>query len=60
MKQESTEERRTRLVTSRHVRERTIPTGRPLLVGQVSANVLRIEGVAWPVQRIATAIFLII
>jgi hypothetical protein len=34
------------------VRKRTIPTERPQLVGQVSANYLRIEGVAWSAQRI--------
>jgi hypothetical protein len=34
------------------VRKRTIPTERPPIVGEVSANFLRIEGVAWSVQRI--------
>jgi hypothetical protein len=29
------------------VRKRTIPTERPPLVGEVSANVLRIEGATW-------------
>jgi hypothetical protein len=38
------------------VRKRTIPTERPLLVGEVSANFLWIEGVAWPAQRITTAV----
>jgi hypothetical protein len=35
------------------VRKRTIPTERPPLVGEVSANFLRIEGVAWSAQRIS-------
>jgi hypothetical protein len=39
------------------VRERTIPTERPPLVSEVSANILRIEGVAWSAQRIPTAVF---
>jgi hypothetical protein len=30
------------------VRKQTIPTERPPLVGEVSANLLRIEGVVWP------------
>jgi hypothetical protein len=34
------------------VRERTIPTERPSPVGEVSANFLGIEGVAWSAQRI--------
>jgi hypothetical protein len=34
------------------VRERTTPTKRPPLVGKVSANFLRIKGVAWSAQRI--------
>jgi hypothetical protein len=34
------------------VRERTIPTKRPPLVGEFSANFLQIEGVAWSAQRI--------
>jgi hypothetical protein len=38
------------------VRKRTIPTERPPLVGEVSANFLRVEGVAWSVQRIPTAV----
>jgi hypothetical protein len=38
------------------VHERTIPTERPPLVGEVSANFLRIEGVAWSAQRIPTVI----
>jgi hypothetical protein len=38
------------------VRKRTIPTERPPLVGEVSANFLRVEGVAWSAQRIPTAI----
>jgi hypothetical protein len=36
-------------------RKRTRPTERPLLVGEVSAN-LRLEGVAWSAQRIPTAV----
>jgi hypothetical protein len=39
------------------VRKRTVPTDRPPHVGEVSANFLRIEGVAWSAQRIPTAIF---
>jgi hypothetical protein len=35
----------------------TMPTERPPLVGEVSANFCRIEGVVWPAQRIPTAIF---
>jgi hypothetical protein len=38
------------------VRKRTIPTERPPLVGEVSANFLRIEGVAWSARRIPTAV----
>jgi hypothetical protein len=38
------------------VRKRTIPTERPPLVGEVSANFLRIEGVAWSEQRIPPAV----
>jgi hypothetical protein len=38
------------------VRTRTIPTERPPLVGEVSANFLRIKGVAWSAQRIPTAV----
>jgi hypothetical protein len=37
------------------VRNRNIPTERPPLVGEVSANLLRVEGVAWSAQRIPTA-----
>jgi hypothetical protein len=40
------------------VRKRTIPTERPPLVGEVSANLLRVEGVAWPAQRIHTGVIL--
>jgi hypothetical protein len=29
------------------VRKRTIPTERPQLVGEVSANFLRVEGIVW-------------
>jgi hypothetical protein len=38
------------------VRQRTIPTERPPLVGEVSDNFLRIKGVAWSAQRIPTAV----
>jgi hypothetical protein len=38
------------------VRKRTVPTKRPPLVGEVGANFLRIEGVAWLGQRIPTAV----
>jgi hypothetical protein len=38
------------------VRKRTIPTERPLLVGEVSANFLRTKGVTWPAQWIPTAV----
>jgi hypothetical protein len=38
------------------VRERTIPTERPPLVGEVSVNFLRIEGVTWSAQRIPTVV----
>jgi hypothetical protein len=36
--------------------KRTIPTERPPLVGEVSANFFRIEGVEWSMQRIPTAV----
>jgi hypothetical protein len=38
------------------VRKRTIQTERPPLVDEVSANFLRISGVAWSAQRIPTAV----
>jgi hypothetical protein len=38
------------------VRKRTTPTKRPPLVGKVSANLLRVEGVAWSAQRIPMAV----
>jgi hypothetical protein len=38
------------------VREGTIPTDRPPLVGEFCANFLRIEGVAWSVQRIPISV----
>jgi hypothetical protein len=38
------------------VRKRTIPTKLPPLVSEVSANVLRVEGVQWSAQRIPTAV----
>jgi hypothetical protein len=37
-------------------RKRTIQTERPPLVGEVSANFLRVESVAWSAQRIPTAV----
>jgi hypothetical protein len=40
------------------VSERTIPTERPPLVDEVSANFLLIEGVAWSAQRIPPAVSL--
>jgi hypothetical protein len=39
------------------VRERPIQTERPPLLGEVSANFLRIEGATWSAQRIPTAVF---
>jgi hypothetical protein len=39
------------------VRERTIPTERPPLVGEVIANFLRIVGATWSAWRIPTAVF---
>jgi hypothetical protein len=38
------------------VRERTISSERPPLVGEVIANFLRIEGATWPAWRIPTAV----
>jgi hypothetical protein len=38
------------------VRKRTIPTDRLPHVGEVSTNFLRIEGVAWSMQRISTTV----
>jgi hypothetical protein len=38
------------------VRKRTIPYRPTATVGEVSANFLRIEGVAWSAQRIPTAV----
>jgi hypothetical protein len=39
------------------VRERTISTERPLLVGEVNVNFLRIGGATWSAWRIPTAVF---
>jgi hypothetical protein len=39
------------------VRKQTIQTERPPLVVEVSANILRIEGVTWSAQQIRTAVF---
>jgi hypothetical protein len=39
------------------VREQIIPTERPQLVDEVSANFRKVEGVMLSVQRIATAVF---
>jgi hypothetical protein len=38
------------------VRKRTIPYRPTAAVGEVSANFLRIEGLAWSAQRIPTAV----
>jgi hypothetical protein len=38
-------------------RKRTMPTERPPLVSEVSANFLRIEGVTWSAWQIPTAVF---
>jgi hypothetical protein len=38
------------------VRKRTIPTERPPLVSEVSAKLLRVDGVVWSAQRIPTAV----
>jgi hypothetical protein len=38
------------------VRKLTIQTGRPPLVGEVSANLLWVEGVVWSAQRIPTVL----
>jgi hypothetical protein len=38
-------------------RDRTIPTKRPPLVGEVIANFLRIEGATWSAWWIPTALF---
>jgi hypothetical protein len=38
------------------VHKRTIPTERPPLVGEVSANFLQVEGVVWSAQRIPMAL----
>jgi hypothetical protein len=38
------------------VRKRTIPTERPPLFGEVNANFLRVQSVAWSAQRIPTAV----
>jgi hypothetical protein len=50
--------KKTKLNSVPLVRQRTIPTDRPPLVGEVSANFLRIEGVAWSAQRIVNSVFL--
>jgi hypothetical protein len=39
------------------VRERTIPTDRPPIVGEVIANFLRREDATWLAWRIPTAVF---
>jgi hypothetical protein len=46
---------KTNSVTLAH--KRTIQTERQPLVGEVSANFLRIECVAWSAQRIPAAVF---
>jgi hypothetical protein len=40
------------------VRERTMPTERPPLVGEVMPTFSRIEGVAWSAQRIPPVVSL--
>jgi hypothetical protein len=47
---------KTKLISVVLVLERTIPTERLPLVGEVSANILRIESVAWSAQRITTVV----
>jgi hypothetical protein len=39
------------------VRQRTIPTERPPLIGEVSENFLRMKGATWSAWRIPTAYF---
>jgi hypothetical protein len=38
------------------VRKQTIPTERPPLFGEISINLLRVEGFAWSAQQIPTAV----
>jgi hypothetical protein len=45
-----------KLISGALIRKRTIPTELPPLVGEVSANCLQVEGVAWPAQWIPTAV----
>jgi hypothetical protein len=42
------------------VRERTMPTERPPLVGEAIANFLRIEGATWSAWRIPSTVFSVI
>jgi hypothetical protein len=44
------------MLTITLARERTIPTERLPLVGEVSANFCGLEGVAWSAQKIPTAV----
>jgi hypothetical protein len=39
------------------VREQTIPSERPPLVGEVNANILRLEGIAWSARRTPSSLF---
>jgi hypothetical protein len=39
------------------VHERTIPTEQPPIVGEVIANLLRIEGATWSAWQIPMAVF---
>jgi hypothetical protein len=47
---------KTKLNSVALVRERTIPTERPLPVGEVSANFCGQRGVTWSAQRISTVV----
>jgi hypothetical protein len=47
----------TKLNSMAWVRDRTIPTERPTLVGEVIANFLRIGDATWSAWRIPTAVF---
>jgi hypothetical protein len=48
---------KTKLNSVASIRDRTIPTERPPLVGEVIANFWGLEGVAWSARRIRTAVF---
>jgi hypothetical protein len=49
-------ERPTELNSVALVPKQIVPTERPPLLGEVNANFLRVEGVAWSAQRIPTAV----